>query len=129
MDVDIAMALDSRNRDTFANVCRLLKLQPVAPVPLEDLFDPGERRDWTEKKNMIAFVLRSNDTTGPAVDVLIDPAFDMDVAFARALSRDVQGVRVVLAAIDDLILLKEHTGRAQDQADVEHLRPIRQISL
>jgi predicted nucleotidyltransferase len=69
--------------------------------------------------------LRSDAVSGPTVDILMEPPIDLEAAFSRAQSRDVQGVRVALVAVDDLIRLKEHAGRAQDQADVAHLRRIR----
>ena len=128
MDVDIVLALDPKNKDAFVDASRSLKLRPVAPVSLDDLFDPVKRRVWIDTKNMIVFALRPDDASGPTVDILMDPVIEMEAAFSRAQSRDVQGVRIAFAAIDDLIRLKEHTGRAQDQADVAHLRRIRGIS-
>ncbi len=124
MDVDLVLALDEGNKDAFVKASRALALTPVPPVKLEDLFDPRKRRAWANDKNMIVFALRPAQTQGPTVDVLIEPALELEAAFARALWREVQGVRIALAAIEDLIRLKERTGRAQDQADIEHLRRI-----
>jgi hypothetical protein len=122
MDVDIVIALDGVNREAFLAAAQALALQPVAPVPLTDLFDPLKRQEWIRTKNMIAFGLRPADINGPTVDVLIDVKLDFDEAIKRAVLRDVQGVRIAVASVIDLIRLKEATGRPQDAADVEHLR-------
>lgn len=129
MDVDLMLALDERNKDAFVKASRALALTPVPPVAVEDLFDAHKRRAWATAKNMIVFALRPAQLQGPTVDVLIDPRCEFEAALARAVWREVQGVRIALAAIEDLIRLKEHTGRAQDQADVEHLRRIMHRSL
>ena len=122
MDVDIVVALDSANGEAFRAAARVLGLVPVAPVPLDDLFDEHKRQEWVRTKNMIAFALRPADIKGPTVDVLIDLKLDFDEAIKRAVLRDVQGVRIAVASVTDLIRLKEATGRPQDAADVEHLR-------
>jgi predicted nucleotidyltransferase len=129
MDVDIVLALDSRNREAFIAAADALGLSPVAPVPLAELFDAKKRQEWIRTKNMIAFALRSPDVNGPTVDVLIELALDFDEALARVLWREVQGVRIPLAAAEDMIRLKQNTGRPQDQADIEHLRRIAKKSL
>ena len=124
MDVDIVMALDSENRDAFLAAARALGLNPVAPIALTDLFDAEKRREWGRTKNMIVFALRPRDVQGPTVDVLIEPDLDVEEALARVVWREVQGIRIPLASIEDLIRLKENTGRAQDQADIEHLQRV-----
>lgn len=122
MDVDIMVALDEPNLRAFIDVARALQLKPVAPVPLEDLLDPAKRRQWAREKNMIAFGLQPLQPGAPTIDVLIEPPLDVNAALQRAQIRNVENTRVFLAAIEDLIYLKERTGRQQDQADIGHLR-------
>jgi hypothetical protein len=99
-----------------------MDMQPVAPVSMEDLLDPVVRKSWVKDKNMIAFGLRPPDPSAPTVDVLIDPPLDINVALKRMKSQNIGNCRVYLASLEDLIILKEKTGRAQDRADIEHLK-------
>ncbi len=124
MDVDIVLALDSPNLDAFMRCARELGLKPQAPVPLESLKDPVQRKEWIETKHMIAFALNAPRASGATVDVLIQHPLDIESAFAAAITRDIDGVPVSLCGIRDLIALKQGTGRQQDAADVEHLRRI-----
>jgi len=71
---------------------------------------------------MVAFALRPPQADGPTVDILIDPPIDIEKALGKALTRDLGFTRVVLASIEDMILLKEMAGREQDKADIAHLR-------
>jgi len=57
-----------------------------------------------------------------AVDILVNPPLDIDAAFQRVEYRSMQGLRLPVISVRDLIALKEHAGREQDLADIEHLR-------
>jgi len=127
MDVDLVLAMDDANLDAFLACARALGLKPQAPVPIEALKDPAQRRQWIETKNVIAFALGAPDASGATVDILIHHALDIDAAMAAASTRDVDGVPVRLCAVGDMITLKQGTGRRQDAADIEHLRRIQGI--
>lgn len=121
MDVDLVLALDSANLKAFLDMVETLRLKPVAPVNINGLLDPAQRQKWAREKNMIAFALRPPDAQGPTVDVLIDPPVEIEAALARTIWREVEGVRIPLISVEDLIQLKEKSGRAQDRSDIEHL--------
>ena len=126
MDVDLVLLMDEENLDHFISCAQKLNLEPVAPVKLSAIKDPEQRRIWREQKHMIAFGLQNNQASIPTmVDILIAPALDIANAFSRAIIRDLNGLPVSLAAIDDMITLKSGTGRQQDESDIEHLERIR----
>ena len=129
MDVDLVVALDPANLKAFLAVVAALKLKPVAPVSLNDMLDPAQRQKWRKEKNMLVFALRPPEIQGPTVDVLIDPPVDIEKALTRTVWREVQGVRIPLISVEDLIQLKEKSGRAQDRSDIEHLRRLAGKSL
>ena len=128
MDVDLILAMDDANLDAFLACAHTLGLKPQAPVPIEALKDAAQRRQWIEDKNLIAFALNAPAPAGTTVDILVRHALDIEMAMAAASTRDVGGVPVRLCAIEDMIKLKEGTGRRQDAADIEHLRRIRGVS-
>jgi len=124
MDVDLALALDPGNVERFIAAAADLALFPVVPEPVASLADPGRRRAWIEEKNLIAFAMRTAEPAAPTVAILIGTTIDFEAAFARRLTRELDGMPISLAAVADLIELKEHTGRAQDAADVAQLRKL-----
>lgn len=125
MDVDVVLAMDPANLQAFVDLAKRMRLRPVAPVSIESLLDPDVLRRWKQDKGMVAFALKGTDPGAPTVDILIEAPLDFESAYRRAEHRLLQNVRVTLAAIDDLISLKSGTGRAQDQADVQHLRRLK----
>lgn len=122
MDVDIVLAMDQDNLRAFLDMARQMNMKPVAPVAVEELLNPAVRKSWVNDKNMVAFGLRPADPSAPTVDVLIEPPLDIEAALQRVKQQKVGDCRVSLASIEDLIILKEKTGRAQDRADIEHLK-------
>ena len=124
MDIDLLLALDEANVDAFLACARELGLRPQAPVPLESLRDPDQRRSWIEQKHLIAFALTGTPGT-PTVDVLLEHPLDLDAAIARAVVQTAANVPVYIASVDDMIALKQNTGRRQDEDDVDHLLRLR----
>lgn len=122
MDVDIVLAMDHDNLRAFLDVVKQMNMKPVASVSAGDLLNPVVRKSWVKDKNMVAFGLRPPDPSAPTVDVLIDPPLDIDAALKRVKAQNVGSCRVSLASVEDLISLKEKTGRIQDRADIEHLK-------
>lgn len=124
VDVDLMLALDSGNLGRFVGVARRFPLKPVIPVSLDDFTDSAKVAGWIRDKGMLAFALRSSDPATPTVDVLVRPAVPFDEAWARRVSRTVEGVEVPIASIEDIIRLKTNTGRQKDEADIKALRQL-----
>jgi hypothetical protein len=121
MDVDLLLAFDDANIDGFLSCARELGLKPQAPVPLESLKDQDQRQSWIEEKHLIAFGLANVQPGMPTVDILLKHELNFAAALKRALVQSVDGVPIHIASVDDMIRLKQDTGRRQDQDDVEHL--------
>jgi hypothetical protein len=122
MDVDIMVALDGANLEHFIRLAGELGLSPTLPITLEELGDAAKRASWVNERHMVAFSLRGPENSAPTVDVLIGADLPFDDAYGRRLMREVAGIPVSLAAVVDMIALKEQAGRAQDLADIEHLK-------
>ncbi len=129
MDVDLMLALDADNLAAFVQAARLLSLQPIMPVFLEDFADPDKRRKWIDEKHMLAFALRTGEISDPTVDILVAPTVDFAAAWERRVEKDLGSNRLCLASIDDLISLKTGTGRQRDEADIQALRRLRKLGL
>lgn len=122
MDVDLIVALDDSNLQGFLAACSDLGLRPALPVALSELADKAKREEWVKRRRMIAFSLLAPEKTAPTLDILIGATIAFEPAYERRAIRDVAGIEVSLAAVEDLIALKAEAGRAQDMADVAQLR-------
>lgn len=128
MDVDLVLAMNEGNLRRFLSVANRLKLKPSLPVPLEALCDAKQLETWAREKHLIAFSLYSTSHTTPTVDIIVRPALPFDRMYHNRIEKDIGGVRLSLASIDDLIVLKTGTGRKQDASDVEALKIARRVA-
>jgi hypothetical protein len=128
MDVDLILAMNEGNLRLFLKAATKLKLKPVLPVQLEALCDARQLETWTREKHLIAFSLRSMSPNLPTVDIIVRPAVPFDRLYRNRIEKDIGGVRLSLASIDDLIALKTGTGRKQDASDIEALRIVRRVT-
>ncbi len=55
------------------------------------------------------------------------PAVPFDQIYRNRIEKDIGGVRLSLASIEDLIALKTGTGRKQDASDIEALKIARRV--
>ena len=124
MDVDLIIALDGENLSRFAKLAQRMGLKPVVPVTLADLGDAAKVRSWIEEKHMLAFALRPPGRADPTIDLLMQPAVPFPEAYARRVEKDLGGIRIPVACVEDLIALKTGTGRLKDESDISALRTL-----
>jgi len=129
MDIDLAVALDAANLEAALDVAEQLQLVPVAPVALRDAGNPATLEKWRTEKNMIAFGLRPKSGNGPVVDLLTALPFPFDDLYRAAISRQVGGVTVTIASVENLIAMKRAAGRPLDLADIESLESLKRLGL
>lgn len=124
MDVDLMLALNSENINDFVEVDQELSLKPALPVTLNDFANPEIRDNWVQQRNMIAFSLCGSEQNMPTVDILIGAKLDFDLAYKRRESRNLSGINVSLASLEDMLALKSLAGRKQDLADIVHINKL-----
>ena len=128
MDVDLALAMDEGNLRRFLKAATKLALKPSLPVPLEALCDEKQRDAWVRDKHLIAFSLHAATPNMPTLDIIVRPAVPFERMHRNRIDKNVGGVRISLACVEDLIALKTGTGRKQDASDVEALKIVRRVA-
>ena len=126
-DLAIAIALTDGECRAFAEACRALGYVPRLPVSLEDFADAEKRREWIEGKNMKVFSVWHPQKAMELVDVIIDGVGDFDAMFDNRVVMKSGTTEIPVAAIPDLIRLKEIAGRERDKIDVRALRKIQEL--
>lgn len=106
MDVDLVLAMDEVNLRRFLSAATRLKLEPVLPVPLQSLCDAKQLDTWVREKRLIAFGLHSTTPNLPTVDIIVRPAVPFDRLHGNRIEKDIGGVRLSLASIEETSLAK-----------------------
>lgn len=124
-DIDLILDLEDESLERFLMLVKKWGFKPKIPVDIMDFMIEEKREDWINNKNMKAFNLVNPDWAISEIDVIIGTPLDYKQARKNAKYIGIQGVSVPTVSLDDLIKMKENTGRAQDKADIGYLRRVK----
>lgn len=127
MDIDLAISLDEANLGRAVTALSGLDLIPAIPADWSDVVRPGQLDRWHDEKRMLALSLRKREGIAPSVDILTRPPVPFDQLFTNRIVKDIAGLRVCLASIDDLIALKRAAGRKIDLSDINALELLKRV--
>ena len=123
-DLDLMLDLDNDNLSKFLEVMKSLDYKPKLPIQPRALLDPEKRKEWARKKNMIAFAFAHQKHDYKEIDVFIDEPIPFAEAFKRKKTLTAEDVKINVISFDDLVTLKEKSGREQDIMDIKMLREL-----
>jgi len=125
LDLDLVIQLEDENLKRAIDTLEALGFRPLLPVRAHDFANQSTRRDWTENRNMLVFTMRDDSQQPPVVvDIFAREPAPFDEFWARASVVSIGAQEVRVAAIDDLIRMKQEAGRPRDLDDIEKLRAI-----
>ncbi len=125
-DLDILIEM------TEANLSRLIKilykhsyrlLQPIDPM---DVLDEGKRKGLLKHKNMktLSFL---KDNSLSQIDVIIESPVSFAQAEKSIVLLKVDGIRLPVVGIEQLMTMKKVAWRPIDQADIAELKILKRL--
>jgi hypothetical protein len=127
-DVDIVVEVDASTLATVDGILTSMGMHCRVPIRLVDLHDDETRRRYAEERNLVAVTYTDPNDSLREVDILVAPPIPPAELVGGAIELALGDLPVRVASLDHLIRLKTGTGRAQDLADVAHLRRLRKES-
>lgn len=123
-DIDLFVDLDPANVGRFLVAVKSLGFVPSVPVRAESLADPEIRSAWRREKNMLVLGFHHPARPVAVLDVFISEPFPFGAAFDRRKRVRIreEDIDIPVVSEEDLIAMKEGTGRLQDASDVKILR-------
>lgn len=123
-DLDLVVALDTKNVRAAMEALGRLDYRPRAPVTAEQFADRETRQLWVKDKGMTVFSLWSPAHPATEIDVFAEEPFSFPEALSRAVRADLGDAQVMVASIPDLIALKRAAGRPKDLEDIRALESL-----
>jgi hypothetical protein len=123
-DIDLMILLEPENILKLVSKLKTWGYHPKIPVDPRDLADDCKRKSWIQDKGMKAFNFYSETLPVGEIDLIIESLVPYDQLKKGAICIEIQGEKIPVVSIHDLIRLKRHAGRKQDLADVEHLEMV-----
>jgi hypothetical protein len=126
-DIDIIIATDKDNILRTNRILKELGYVPRLPVDPDDMADKGRLKEWIEEKNMKAFSFWNNKEAYKVVDIVLVHPLDFEISYRSKVVREAEGVEIFLASVEDIIKMKEASGREQDMSDIKMLRKVTRL--
>ena len=119
VDVDIAIALDRATFKRAETALHEIGLESRLPVTAEEVF--AFREEYIRNRNLKVWSFANPRNPLEVVDILITE----DAKKITTVNKRAFGMTVKVAAIADLIAMKQKAGRAQDLEDIKALRKLK----
>jgi predicted nucleotidyltransferase len=113
-DIDILLYLEETNTKRFVEQMIQWDFKPKIPVKPMDIIDVNKRSDCIKNKSMKAFCLANPDWAISKIDIIIDSPINYEEAITRAKFVTINGIKLPIISIDDLITMKQVSMRDQD---------------
>jgi predicted nucleotidyltransferase len=123
-DLDLLIALDSKNVEAFIKLMKQRGYRPKAPVCLDDFRSEEKRLSWKNEKNMRVFSLIHPQHHEELIDIFIEEPISFEEVYARRVLIPLGKFKASVASSEDLITLKQKAGRSQDLQDIEALKDL-----
>lgn len=123
-DIDLIIPLEPTNVRKLLDRLERWGYRPRVPVDPMALTDEATRATWSKEKGMKALCFFSDKAPIGEIDILFDLPLSYDELRQRSITVDLEGVRVPVVSIRDLIELKRASGREQDAADIRYLEAV-----
>ena len=124
-DIDIVIAMDRENVLKITSLLKELGYVPRLPVSPDDLANPDKVKDWIENKNLKAFSFYHKNENYKVIDIVLVHPLDFEKSFKNRTVKRAKDIDIYLASIDDVVKMKEFSGRTQDLSDIEMLKKVR----
>lgn len=124
-DIDIVIAMDRENVLKITSLLKELGYVPRLPVSPDDLANPDKVKDWIENKNLKAFSFYHKKENYKVIDIVLVHPLDFGKSFKNRTVKRAKDIDIYLASIDDVVKMKEFSGRSQDFSDIEILKKVR----
>jgi len=124
-DIDLVVDLNPSAAKLAIRSLTGMGLRPRVPVEPEEFADPERRERWIDERGMMVFNLYDPKDPLRSVDLFVQPPIPFDELWSRSRLIALPSVKVRVASIQDLIKMKENTGRSLDSADIEALEALR----
>ena len=124
-DIDIVIAMDRENVLKITSLLKELGYVPRLPVSPDDLANPDKVKDWIENKNLKAFSFYHKNENYKVINIVLVHPLDFEKSFKNRTVKRAKDIDIYLASIDDVVKMKEFSGRSQDFSDIEMLNKVR----
>lgn len=116
LDLDLILEHTQEQFEACERALKKAGLTPRLPVSAREVFQ--FRREYIERRNLVAWSFYNPSNPFEVIDVIITH----DLTLLKRVHKKMGSTKVPVLCIEDLIKMKEESGRPQDIEDVKMLK-------
>lgn len=118
LDIDIALKWTRSDLLKTERTLNEIGLQSTLPLKASEVYE--FRDEYVRNRNLIAWNFHNPDNPAEQVDIIIN----FDARSKKTVTKTVGNTAVKVLGISDLIMMKQASGRDQDNEDVKALEEL-----
>ncbi len=126
-DLDILIEMTETNLSKLIKILRTHGYRLLQPINPMDILDHSKKKNLIKHKNMKAISFLKDNTLNQ-VDVIIESPVSFALAQKSVVLLKVDGLRLPVVGIDELMTMKKTAWRPIDQADVAELKILKRLT-
>jgi predicted nucleotidyltransferase len=124
VDLDIMVDLEESNLIHLIRVMEKLNYTPRVPVKPIDFTDVKNREVWIREKGAVVFTFIDLIDPVKHIDIFLKNPIDFEHAYHERKVLALKDIKINLVSVEDLIAMKQLSGRPRDIEDITHLRKV-----
>ena len=125
-DMDILVEMSDDNLKKVVTILKKKGFHAKQPVDPMGIAQEKTRYDWIHNKHMKAFnFYKENELK--EVDIIIDSPVSFEEAKKNVIRIKVDNIILPVISINNLIRMKQNTGRDTDKLDIKELKKIKKL--
>ena len=124
VDLDIMVDLEESNLVKLIKVMENLNYTPRVPVKPIDFTDLKNREVWIKEKGAVVFTFIDLKDPVKHIDIFLKNPVDFELAYHARKVHTLKDIKINVASVEDLIAMKELSGRPRDIEDIVHLKKV-----
>ncbi len=125
-DMDMLVEMSDENLKKVVGILKKQGYRVKQPVDPMGIADARIRKDWIRNKHMKAFNFYKEDEL-KEVDIIIESPVSFKEAQATVFSIKVNDIILPVISLNNLIKMKQGTGRGIDALDIQELQKIKKL--
>jgi len=118
VDIDLVINLNRSSYKKAEDALHSIGLESRLPISADDVFT--FREEYIKNRNLIAWTFYNSKNPIENVDIIITE----NATQLKSVIKNINGAKIKVVAINDLIMMKKKSGRKQDLEDIKALEKL-----
>lgn len=126
-DMDILLALDTKNLKKMGQVMDRLGYIQRLPVSVIDLGNEKKVKQWIKEKGMTAYTFISEKHPQLNIDIVVDQSLKFSKFEKKRAIMEMWEIKVPVVSFNDLVVMKKEANRDKDLDDLKKLLELKTL--